>query len=605
MKTKIVYVLVSNPEDLFYEQCLISVLSLKHNMHDAEVVLVCDNETQGSMTGLRSEIIPYLSDIKVIKFDSSVSKIERSRKLKVNLRSIVNGDYLYIDCDTLIVDDLSDIDLVEDSMAAVLDGHHNLPGHPLRSYFAKQNEHLCYNFNDEEKYFSGGVIYSKDDDISKNLYGRWNDNYTKSISHGILQDEPSLCLSNLELGHTIYELGGEWNCQVRFGALYLAKAKILHFCSKRNMPVNILATKEFLYRVKKMGINTPHLQQYIQDWHQTMLDTLVLSSGYDAIFNLSKEYEDYRKKSINRNLVYNIYHPKISTVGELYRHIRNMILGRLNAPLLYRILYKEKLGISLSADDDDSLNKKIYQLAFYSDITLWSIYADKLAVREYVKSKGWESILPQIYKTWDNASKIDMEGLPLSFVFKCNHDNGSVIVIKDCYATDIEFIRKYYTSRLKRKFGILTAEPHYKFIRPLVFAEEIIENDKQFSDGLVSYNFFAFYGKTRYCQVVYDGLEYTNQKSIIYDIENWSKCPGFIIKKEGTKNIPRPETLDMMTDVVFSLSEDIPFARIDLYEASGKVYFSEITLMPAGGRISNFSKEFLKILGNKVIMPIK
>ena len=49
MKTKIAYVLVSSHKDLFWEQCLISVMSVRHHMPDAHTVLVCDTETKESL----------------------------------------------------------------------------------------------------------------------------------------------------------------------------------------------------------------------------------------------------------------------------------------------------------------------------------------------------------------------------------------------------------------------------------------------------------------------------------------------------------------------------------------------------------------------------
>ena len=70
MKTKIAYVLVSSHRDLFWEQCLISVMSLRHHMPDAHTVLVCDTETKESLkAGIRNELSNYLSEIISISFD--------------------------------------------------------------------------------------------------------------------------------------------------------------------------------------------------------------------------------------------------------------------------------------------------------------------------------------------------------------------------------------------------------------------------------------------------------------------------------------------------------------------------------------------------------
>ena len=602
MKTKIVYVLASSPSDYFYEQCLISIKSVKVCNPSATIILVCDNKTKDSLCGQRSEITTLVSFIKTINFEDTINNLERSRRMKVNLRSFVKGDFLYIDSDTMIVQDLSNIDNCEHSIAAVLDGHCGLKKHVMRSFFYKQNIMLNPDIIIEESYFSGGVIYSRDDANSQKFYKHWAKNYERACTMGINIDEPALCLANQEMNHIIKELDGVWNCQIRFGALYLSSAKILHFCSKKNMPISILSSRDYLFKVKQTGLKTPLLNEYIADWRKAMYFPIIISTGVDAIYNTLSDYEKDRRINYNRTVREQIYINKNENLMQLLRSFRNYALGLINPKLLSKILYKEKFGVSIFDDTTESLNKKIFQLAFSHNSTLWHTLADKLMVREYIISKGYENILPQLYGYWSESNMIDKTILPNKFVLKCNHDNGSVIVVDDKFSIDWDFIVSYYKKKLSKTFGISSAEPHYRHIAPYVLAEEKLEDNKSFSTSLVSYKFFAFRGYTRYCQVVYDTAEHEYQRSLIYDVNGWIKCPGFIIKKQGDINIPCPETLDKMIEIVKNLSYTLPFVRVDLYEVNNKVYFSELTFMPAAGRITNFSQEFLDILGKNVML---
>lgn len=602
MKTKIVYVLASSSSDFFYEQCLVSIKSAKVHNPSADIILVCDNKTKDSFVGLRSEIISLVSDVIDIHFDDAINNLERSRRMKVNLRSYINGDFLYIDSDTLIVQDLSDIDNCLFSLAAILDGHCRLKKHVMRSYFYKQNLNINPDIVNEESYFNGGVIYSKDDATSHQFYQKWARNYERANSIGVKIDEPALCLANQEMGHVIHELDGVWNCQIRFGALYLSSAKILHFCSKKNMQISILSSRYYLYKIKHTGLNTPMLDKYIADWHTAISSPIVISTDVDAIYNTLPDYEKERRKYYNKSVQGRIYTPKNNGLKQWLRSCRNYALGLINPKLLSKILYREKLGVSFEEDTTESLNKKMYQLAFSRCSQQWSALADKIAVRRYIISKGYKDILPHIYGYWSNPSEIDSEILPNKFILKCNHDNGSVIIVDDKFSIDWDFIVSYYKTRLKKTFGISSAEPHYRHIKPYVFAEELLDDNKSFSTSLVSYKFFAFQGKTRYCQVVFDSVEHKYQSSLIYDINGWIKCPGFITKKQGEIDIPRPVTLNKMVEIVRALSSELPFVRVDLYEVNNHIYFSELTFMPAAGRITNFSQEFLEILGKNVLI---
>ena len=48
---KYVYILVSSENDLYYEQMLISVFSLRTRMPAVHVIVLCDNETEKSFCG--------------------------------------------------------------------------------------------------------------------------------------------------------------------------------------------------------------------------------------------------------------------------------------------------------------------------------------------------------------------------------------------------------------------------------------------------------------------------------------------------------------------------------------------------------------------------
>lgn len=50
------------------------------------------------------------------------------------------------------------------------------------------------------------------------------------------------------------------------------------------------------------------------------------------------------------------------------------------------------------------------------------------------------------------------------------------------------------------------------------------------------------------------------------------------------------------------LSKDISFARIDLYEVEGKVWFGEITLYPAAGYAKFSPDEWNRTLGDWLVL---
>ena len=133
MKTKILYVLVSSEKDIYLEQAYISMYSAKYYMPDAHITLLTDKATNETFHGIRAKEIEYVDETVVVDLDiTKFNAQQRSRQLKTNARNYVDGDYLYIDVDTIIVKPLYEIDEVEYSMAACWDTHSDFESNPYR-----------------------------------------------------------------------------------------------------------------------------------------------------------------------------------------------------------------------------------------------------------------------------------------------------------------------------------------------------------------------------------------------------------------------------------------------------------------------------------------
>ena len=123
MKAKLVYVLTCAPEKNYIEQALLSVFTARHYNPSANIILIVDDQTNTLFTGRREEILNYTSEKIVVNLDPALSMMDKSRWLKTSVRNLVKGDFLFIDCDTLITQSLEDIDKCEYPVAAVPESH--------------------------------------------------------------------------------------------------------------------------------------------------------------------------------------------------------------------------------------------------------------------------------------------------------------------------------------------------------------------------------------------------------------------------------------------------------------------------------------------------
>ena len=222
----IVYVLISDETDYYYEQLYLSIASLKKRS-DADVTVIVDKDTRQTLQGDRSSLLKYVDSLKIADVPESLPKKARSRFIKTSLIRYITGDFLFIDCDTLICDDLCGYDRADGCIAAVLDGHADMRTSFSSNYINTRQKMLGYSATD--KYYNSGVIFVRHNEESKRFFHTWHDLWKRSYKKGIVLDQPSFNEANRLMDNVITELSGIWNCQIGLSARYLTSARIIHY----------------------------------------------------------------------------------------------------------------------------------------------------------------------------------------------------------------------------------------------------------------------------------------------------------------------------------------------------------------------------------------
>ena len=177
------YVLVSDSTDIYYEQFLVSLISLKHWNPEACVFLACDNVTKETLTGRRSRHLKYVDDIKVIDFSADKGKHYRSRFLKTSLREIFGGDFLYLDSDTIICEKIDEAIFVNEVMG-VDDCHQKPQDNSNWPNFLIQINQSGFSEIGLDRYINGGVLWMRDSDLAHQFSSLWHKLWLQSVERG-------------------------------------------------------------------------------------------------------------------------------------------------------------------------------------------------------------------------------------------------------------------------------------------------------------------------------------------------------------------------------------------------------------------------------------
>lgn len=230
MEYKVVYVLVSSEDDYYLEECLVSIYSLKKYNKNVEVILVVDDFTEMRLKSYEEKVSELVDNIVSQTFESNLSSRLRSRFLKTSLRELIKGDFLFLDCDTIVSGDIEGIFHLSCDVGMVLDGHREL-------CLGERYEDVLKNIQVfekdvsviEYKYFNSGVIYCRDTEIAHKIFRMWHSEYIKSNRYGNLQDQLPLHFVNSRIHGKIVEMDGKYNCQMDRGVKYLYDARIIHY----------------------------------------------------------------------------------------------------------------------------------------------------------------------------------------------------------------------------------------------------------------------------------------------------------------------------------------------------------------------------------------
>lgn len=315
------YVLVSKQDDYYYEQLLISVTSLrKHNL-DAYVTVLVDNKTDETLHGsLRGRIRGFVQNIIVVDFDDGMSNTKRSRYLKTTMREHVQGDFLFVDCDTVICDHIS-LDEFEFEFGAVYDGNSTWGCHNIQRAECNTMAERGYKIP-EEDYYNSGVIWCRDTETTHLFYKRWHELYLECNKFGIGEDQPSFNITNQEMG-LLQRLDNTWNCIAMLGGIgSLSKCKILHYAAYKhdsdpNAHPYMLGDKRVMEEIKRNDGITETVRELIDNPRGAFYPSAVVA------FN-SKRYHVYKSSIFSAmNRIYEINPKLFEVVDGVLKKVRD------------------------------------------------------------------------------------------------------------------------------------------------------------------------------------------------------------------------------------------------------------------------------------------
>lgn len=275
---------------------------------------------------------------------------------------------------------------------------------------------------------------------------------------------------------------------------------------------------------------------------------------------------------------------------------------RVVIPIQFRLTMHKRLDLK----NPQTMNEKLQWLKLNDHDSSHVRLVDKYRVRKYVKEKLPELKLIPLLGKWDRYEDIDFDSLPNRFVIKCNHDSGSIKVVRDKSKINHDEFRTFFADRLKNNPYTYGREWPYKHIKPCIIVERLmVEEDGSLP---VDYKFFCFNGKVDTVMIC-TGRGTSVQRFYFFD-KQWKlhKYNKSAQELPDDFQIEKPEGIDALFELTSKLSEGETFVRIDFYLINKTPYFGEFTFYPASGFDNNivpWADEYLGSLMDLNIVKTK
>lgn len=227
-------------------------------------------------------------------------------------------------------------------------------------------------------------------------------------------------------------------------------------------------------------------------------------------------------------------------------------------------------------------------------------FADKVAVRDYVRRTVGEHLLPQAHLIGDSPDQLLDADLPEAFVVKPSHGSGAVVVVSPQAEPDARLPRpewgwqyahvrpehadREHLARIAQGWlGKLYGQgPNREWVYGRMPRRVIVEEFLGGDDGSVpeDFKFFVFHGQVRFVQV--DGGRFGDRTQDFFDTD-WRHLELSGGLPWRSPQPARPERLDEMLGIAARLGAETDFVRVDLFHLPGRIVFGELTNYPAGG----------------------
>jgi lipopolysaccharide biosynthesis glycosyltransferase len=226
----VIYVITSTGDDLYTAMTRVSVASLRISNPEIKITVACDAVSNVTILKKGNPLLEEIDDWVVVDTPSGEAAF-RNRYMKTLLRQIISGPFLFLDSDTFIRGDISNIFMLDTDISGARNHSKILLREQIWSQDAAVLGAMDWSVGDSV-YINGGVLFLNDTPSARNFAQDWHQRWLLSVKEcGSYRDQPALNAALYSSKARLIVLQNKYNAQIKANITVAKNASVWHYYS--------------------------------------------------------------------------------------------------------------------------------------------------------------------------------------------------------------------------------------------------------------------------------------------------------------------------------------------------------------------------------------
>jgi hypothetical protein len=286
------YVLTTSGQDSFADMTYASAAFLRFAHPESEIICLCDASSHRALEAARHPLLDAVDCARPVETPDAPPGY-RNRFVKTQMRQLLEGDFVYFDSDTLVVDRLDEMLACPAPMAGI--PNCSRTGDPSAIFECERAVFEMMGWQlPRRTYINGGVLLLRDCEPTRAFARLWHEKWLARSRRGGYTDQPSLNSALADSGIDYGVLGNRFNAQIaERPSVCLEPVAVWHIYASQNdhaeldVPRTIL--DEAIARFRANGRLTDDVIRKLRRWPYPWPTPTVLDRWFVRRRVLSKD----------------------------------------------------------------------------------------------------------------------------------------------------------------------------------------------------------------------------------------------------------------------------------------------------------------------------